>query len=76
MNNARFGADDWCPQSVARFAADHWETGHLLVRANEQRRAFFGGCLDCEALDALLKQREAGADRCRSDLSHAFGSLA
>ena len=49
------------PQSAASFAAEHWETRNLLVRAVEARRAFFGGCLDCEALGVLLEQREAGA---------------
>ncbi len=48
------------PQSPDKFAAKHWETSHLLVRANPARRAFFDGCFDQKALCALLEQREAG----------------
>ena len=48
-------------QSAAEFSANHWESKHALIPANDERRTFFGGLFDHTRLQALLHEREKGA---------------
>lgn len=47
-------------QSAEDFKGSHWESKHLLIRANASRSSFFNGLFDHKHLHAVLQERETG----------------